>query len=348
MPVTERTSALTHIPSLDGLRGIAVLLVMAFHAKVPGARGGFLGVDVFFVLSGYLVVRLLRVEHDVSGGLDLRRFYTRRLRRIFPALVVMLAAYLVLTPLLPEITNHARDALVSATFLTDYARGFWKVPFLQHTWSVAMEVRFYLLCAPAVVVLLRVPPAARGWLIAGALVALVGWRWTAGGGASWGRAYLRFDLRVAGLVFGAALGWWNPRFSAWLGVAGLLAIATAVANTSFRDPYAFKIWVPLAEVGAAAVIASAERLPALGAQPLAWLGRRSYGIYLWHYPIFVWMRDVELLHWTTTIFVGGAVTIVVAAVSYRAVEARFREGMRRRISSPSAGGSPLPSGSNPW
>ena len=136
-------------PALDGVRALAILAVLLFHAKVPGVPGGFVGVDVFFVLSGFLITTILAGEHRRCGRIDLPGFYRRRLRRLYPALIVFLCAYLLTAGLLfPRVApeKHGRDALLALFYLADYGRALdMPLSVLNHTWSLAVEAQFYLL-----------------------------------------------------------------------------------------------------------------------------------------------------------------------------------------------------------
>src|SRR3546814_6270958 len=165
-------------PALDGLRAVAVLAVMVFHAMTGFATGGFLGVDVFFVLSGYLITCLLLVEHHGAGRIAISAFYLRRALRLYPALLLMLAVYLLAAPwLFPEasVSSHARDALLAGTYLSDYSYAFFKEPFyLKHTWSLAAEEHFYLLWPLLLGGMLRFGPAMLIRLLAGLLLLAMG------------------------------------------------------------------------------------------------------------------------------------------------------------------------------
>ena len=131
----------------DKVRAIAVMLVMIFHSSVPLFHGGFLGVDVFFVLSGYLITRILLAELDKTGNIQLLRFYIHRLARLSPPLLLLLLLYLVAAPhFWPDYSWHVRDSLLTAMYLTDYAKALYNVPdMLRHTWSLSVEEHFYLL-----------------------------------------------------------------------------------------------------------------------------------------------------------------------------------------------------------
>src|SRR5690242_18795216 len=129
-----------HNNGLDGIRALAVIMVLGFHAAAPGATGGYLGVDVFFVLSGFLITSLLMDEIEDTGTVSFGRFYLRRFLRLTPPLLFMLATYLVFAPIAwPQMAFHTdvRDVLISTFYLSDYASAFWSLPhYLRHTWSL--------------------------------------------------------------------------------------------------------------------------------------------------------------------------------------------------------------------
>lgn len=223
---------LGHLAALDGLRAVAVLLVLAFHARVPGLQGGLLGVDVFFVLSGYLITRLLLQEHAERGRIDVAAFYGRRLRRLYPALLLMLGAYSVWAPwaFQHRAIEHGRDALLAVLYLADYARAFWQAPVvLQHTWSLAVEAHFYLLWPAVLIGLLRLPPTRRVQVLLLLYLAALAWRsHNMLSVRDWAGVYYAFDTRLAGLLLGALAACGGRELGRGCGWLGLLALAVAV------------------------------------------------------------------------------------------------------------------------
>ena len=337
-------------PALDGLRALAVLIVIAYHAETPGFAGGFLGVDVFFVLSGFLITTLLNGEYARTGRIDVPRFYARRFLRLAPALFLMLATYLLVSTLIwPDLSaaEHGRDALIAALFLGDYARALWAVPtLLGHTWSLAVEQHFYLLW-PAVLLLVQRLPSVRAqvWTLLTLYVATTLWRDWSILNAPWETVYFRFDTRLSGLVLGSLLAVvagrtsWLPAPKRVWGVAALGILALCCLRLAGGAPVSLVVGVTLVEIATAmlilvAVSARPDPLQKLLSHPvLVRMGVLSYGMYLWHHPVALLMRD--LLPWPLALPLVLASSFVLAAISYHTVErlgrswATFRVGPAR-------------------
>lgn len=312
------------MPELDGLRAVAVLSVLFFHAMPNGpASGGFVGVDVFFVLSGFLITSIL----EVSGKQDrlrLRRFYWHRVLRLMPPLLLFLASYLLVAPFVWPDHNHLRDTALSAGYISNYTYAFWRLPlYLQHTWSLSVEEQFYLIW-PLVLSLLIRSRSPLVWLLS-AYVASTFWRFSFG--EDWLIYYYRSDARVSGLILGAviyfSLSYVRASAAAAWGGALILTMIVLLGRISDAAWY-----IPFAE-GASAVIICAiwsGKAGAIGSalrwRPVVMLGKLSYGIYLWHYPIAYALRD-DLPFVTTTIIVLGS-SVALAALSYVTVEAWAR------------------------
>lgn len=343
-PGPQPGGRLGYLPALDGLRGVAVLLVSLLHFHVPFLPGGYLGVDIFFVLSGFLITSLLVQEWGATGGVDLWRFYGRRVLRLMPALWVML---LVLVPLL---TAEQLVAGLGYTANWVMAEGV-QLAYLNHVWSLAIEEQFYLAWPLVLVGLLRTGVSARvlvavacGLALAVALnrVAQVG------GGAHWQRLYYGTDTRVDGLLLGAAGGlvWgWYPlgqralrviHQGAWGGVA---TIALLIFTLPVEEMTLYWCGLTVASLGAVMVVLRVVTLPVVGPwrvlqwRPLVALGRISYGVYLWHHPV-AYAAAVLGIPWWLGTAVGLPLSVALAAVSYQVVE-RPALAVKERLRSPS-------------
>ncbi len=337
-----------HYPALDGLRAIAVLMVVGFHAQVPRASGGYLGVDVFFVLSGFLITSLLEAQVARAGSIALLAFYRRRLLRLGPALIFMLAFYLLLAPLIwPDMPRwqHNRDALIAATYLSDYTSSFWGMPLhLRHTWSLAVEEHFYLVWPFVLLALYRLPkPAQRVSVLLGLYALATFWRIYCDlddGTTGYGRTYYRFDTRLSGLVLGAllasALNWqsrFKPTQEDFFAPFALLVLGLCTWRFSVGSTLAVTYGMTLVEWATVVLIVVAVRgsswvTQGLLTHPLlTFCGRISYGIYLWHYPILNAMWDE--LPWYETLAIGMPLTLAAATLSYYTIERVFRELPRR-------------------
>ena len=312
-----------YVPALDGLRGLAILLVLMVHFRVPGFPGGFVGVDVFFVLSGYLITSILLAEHD-GGGISLRRFYWRRALRLYPALLVLLAVYLAAAPFIWPNHPHWRDALLTGLYLSDYSYPLMQAPkYLSHTWSLAVEEHFYMLWPPLLIVALRHDRERLGrWLLIALFVAIA-WR-TA---MAFPGTYFRTDTRLPGLIAGCWLATANltlPRKPVAFGSVALLACAVlfAVPNSDWGT----RLIVPMAEIAALGLVYSASAW--LEYRPLVKLGQLSYGVYLWHVPLMLTFNDFP---WAWQVLFVGPLSIGAAWVSFNTVEAWARSARRREV-----------------
>lgn len=325
----------SHIPALDGLRAVAVGLVLFSHAGVPGFREGGVGVDIFFVLSGYLITGVLTREIAQTGTLDLLAFYLRRLKRLTPALLILAVAYLMVAPAVwheRTASEHARFVLAATTYVTDFARAgrpSFASP-LAHTWSLAVEEHFYMLWPLALLWLSHLPRRLLLPVLLGGFVLATGWRLAGEYLYGWEVAYFRFDLRLSGLLLGAALkvaaARMKPvpgisRYTLYAGVltaivVSMAGMATALALCSF------------AEIAAALTILAIlqeESWTRWLAHPVpVYLGRISYGFYLFHFPLTWWLTDH--VSWPVTLAVAAAGGFGLASLSYHFVERPILDG----------------------
>ncbi len=359
-----RAPALPHLAGLDGLRAVAVIAVVLYHADVPGISGGFLGVDVFFVLSGFLITSLLLVELDRTGGISFRRFYARRARRLLPALIAVLVvtAALVATIAYDAAGAFRRDLPGALLYYsnwsnilteTSYFEFIGRPPMLKHLWSLAVEEQFYILWPAIALFAYRWRGARAVGLVAlaGALLSTVAMMVGSlvgdmPGAADPSRLYFGTDTHAMGVLVGAALAVvWRPgrtspvlprQAQAVITVAGAVALGLLVlAFTSIGEYSTFLYrggFLLIALVSAIVVAAASHRgVPFgswLGNPPMRWIGERSYGIYLWHWPLFMVTRPGADLPVDGALAFAVRITLllVVAELSYRYLEMPVRRG----------------------
>lgn len=354
-----------YIPAIDGLRAIAVLAVIFYHLGFAWIPGGFLGVDLFFVISGYVITRLLLDSIERSGGLDLRAFYLARLRRLLPALAFMLITtaiavgiwapdtikrFLIDTPF--ALTGSMNWWLVGRHL--DYFEAIGRPSLLQHTWSLAVEAQFYLIWPLILLAILkffgkkRISIAALAIAaISGITLMLVSFSLDASNAASVSHVYFGTDTHSIGLFLGAALAVsWIPQnfktevskkaqdFIDGIGVVGFLGILATFLLIDESNPALYKIAFPLAGLFAAAIITSivhpASRFaPILQNRVLLWIGERSYAIYLWHWVIFQVTRpEVDLAGASWALYLLRILIVfALADISLRFVELPVRRGV---------------------
>ncbi|KRA42874.1 acyltransferase [Pseudoxanthomonas sp. Root630] len=316
---------MTYNPALDGIRALAVIAVLLFHARIPWAQGGMGGVDVFFVLSGYLITRILAGEAAATGTIHLRRFYVRRLRRLYPALLALLATYLVFAPMVfPAVTKDQWliEPLAGSLYLSDYYRAFGLEPnYLTHLWSLAVEEQFYLLWPLLLLGVTRLERGAAIRVLVVVFIVATAWRaWSALNWANDEQLYYHFDMRLSGLALGGVLGYSRIEARQWVGWLGLAGTIACVLIVSKDDALYYVVGITVTEVAAALLVVGAPA--ALGR--LSWLGKMSYGLYLWHYPLGRWARDLGATPWEQFAF-SLVVGLALAAISFHTIEAAFRQ-----------------------
>ncbi|MBV9716013.1 MAG: acyltransferase [Solirubrobacterales bacterium] len=351
------SGGLRYVPGLDGLRAIAVGGVLLYHARVGWLPGGFLGVDLFFVLSGYLITSLLLAECRRRGRIDLVGFWAGRARRLLPAATLVIATSVIVVALFfpGDLATLRANALSSLLYFNNwqqilashsYFAAYGRPSLLQHYWSLAVEEQFYLVWPPVLAAGLAL--RRRGWVIALAIgVAVASALLMAllyDPSADPSRVYYGTDTRATPLMVGAllAFAWPLSRLSATagrgarlvldgLGIAGVGAFILAMATRHDYDPFLYRGgFAIVALVAAAAVAASVHPAShigiALGTRPLRWVGQRSYGIYLWHWPVMALSRPGIDVTWGLWLLVPAqiAVTVALAALSYRYVEMPVR------------------------
>ncbi|CAN5677774.1 acyltransferase family protein [soil metagenome] len=362
-PVADVPAAkarLRHVPALDGLRGAAVVAVVAFHAG--HLTGGYLGVDLFFVLSGYLITSLLLVERSATGRISVRDFYARRFRRLLPALLVVLAVVGVVAhwEVLPTARDELRTAgLATLGYVANWnaifsGAGYWErtaLPsWLEHTWSLAIEEQFYVVWPLVVILVLRrggevrrLRRLALGGALASGL-AMVAWSW-AGGDQQ--RLYLGTDTRAAALLLGcwAACrqqlapvedGTSERRALGWASIGSVAVLAAAWILLDGTSDLLYRGGLLACGVAATVVILDVTSPgPSVvgrvfSVAPLRALGAISYGLYLWHWPVFQFLYTGRYgLEGIRMDAVRVVVSVLFALASYVLVEQPIRRGRAR-------------------
>lgn len=353
-----------YIPAIDGLRAVAVIAVILYHLGFSWIPGGFLGVDLFFVISGYVITRLLLDSIQRSGGLDLRAFYLARARRLLPPLVFMVVTTLIFVSLwAPDTTKRFLIDTPFALFggmnwwlvfhNQDYFEAIGRPPLLQHTWSLAVEAQFYLVWPLILLLVLKqfgkkkIPGAALLIaLFSGIALLFVSFELDASSASKVSHVYFGTDTHSIGLFLGAALAVsWIPQnfhevvskkaqnFIDGIGVFGFLGIIASFLLIDESKPALYRLAFPVAGIFGAAIVLSivhpASRFaPLLRNKLLLWIGERSYAIYLWHWVIFQVTRpsvDLEGKSWALY-SLRFLIVIALADISLRFVELPIRSG----------------------
>lgn len=349
MPPLPREGSLYH-PALDGVRGIAVIAVVLFHALVPGFGGGFIGVDIFFVLSGFLITTLLVRDIDRVGRIDFGKFYRHRAFRILPPLVAALLAFVAFALWRGlSAKDILRETLPPMLFVTNWLRAArYEFPvYFAHTWSLSIEEQFYLVWPIAVAVLCRM--RSRSWCAVVVLTMALGLElyrtylfsisYTIDG------LYNRTDLRSDGLLIGAALAFaWSADSASsvhrlmrvtgtgWPVAAGVLAAIclTQTATSVLMLSVGYSAASIASGVLIVAVVAKRSRVlnGVLGWPPLRAIGAISYGLYIYHWALFTAFYYCGVSDWRT--YIGIPASLALATVSYLGMERPLLR-LRRRL-----------------
>ena len=402
-----------YIPALDGLRTLAVVAVVLYHLNLTWAQGGLLGVTIFFVLSGYLITRLLLNEIAKTGRIDLKSFWIRRIRRLFPAVVTVV----VVTCALCTVFNHVMltkmrpDILPSLLFFNNWWQIMQDVSYfnalgdpspLTHFWSLAIEEQFYLIWPPLLLAMVSVhmsKPNTRRVVLGLAAVSALAMMVLYNPATDPSRVYYGTDTRVFSLLLGAWMAfipdrdlaparlvrhlgldrlagaakhgksksdtaeaattkpselarfWSSPVSIDLMGVVGLVGLAAMVALTNGYTAFQYRGGTLLCSILTLMVIAACVQpqgmvARALAAEPLVWIGKRSYSIYLWHYPLLLLMNPVANINDTPWwhYILQVLLVVAVAECSYRFIETPFRKGAFGRTVSELRDGTTTPAG----
>ena len=410
-----------YIPALDGLRTLAVVAVVLYHLNLTWAQGGLLGVTVFFVLSGYLITRLLINEVSKTGRIDLKSFWIRRIRRLFPAVVTVVAVTCALCTIFNHVmlTKMRPDILPSLLFFNNWWQIAQDVSYfnalgdpspLTHFWSLAIEEQFYLVWPPLLLAMVSMhmsKPNTRRVVLGLAAISAIAMMLLYNPAADPSRVYYGTDTRVFSLLLGAWMAfipdrdlaparlvhhlgldrlagsgkrgkhnvdehgrdsgdateaapapsgalarfWSSPASIDLLGVVGLVGLAAMVAFTNGYTAFQYRGGTLLCSVLTLMVIAACVQpqglvARALAAEPLVWIGKRSYSIYLWHYPLLLLMNPVANINDTPWwhYILQVLLVVAVAECSYRFVEEPFRKGAFGRTVSEFRDGTTTPAG----
>ena len=364
MSSPRATLASTYIPAIDGLRAVAVFAVLLYHLGIKWLPGGFLGVDLFFVISGYVITRVILDSIQSANGLDLREFYYGRVRRLYPGLLLLI---MVTTVLAATIAPDAIRRIVQdvpyvltgtnnwhlVAIHQDYFQTVGRAPMLQHTWSLAVEAQFYLIWPITLVAIWKRNGKGRIARVALAIAMISGAALFAFSlqldNATAGRIshiYFGSDTHSLGLFLGAALGVsWIPQnltgaiskraqdFIDGIGMFGLFGILCTFLFISESNATLYRLAFPLAGIFGCATLISivhpASRFaPILSTRPILWIGQRSYGIYLWHWVIFQVTRpSIDLAGSEIALDLARTLLVLICAdISLRYIEIPIRRG----------------------
>ncbi len=326
------------------------MLVVIFHAEVPFLKGGYIGVDMFFVLSGFLITTILIKEFDAKNQVSFKNFYMRRVLRLAPALLLLLVVYSMSSVMLlteDQAKTNLIDALIALFYASNWARAFNIHPpdFLGHTWSLSIEEQFYILWPVTLIFLLR--RIKNRWRVAAVVAAMAVTAWflriyMTTQGFSVDRVYNGLDTRADALLVGCVLGvilasnligspererlLKHVRYVTPLSAMGLLGVAVSV---EWVNPNMYYWLLFVVEFLAAMIILDVSireegsLRTILSSKGIVWIGSISYGLYLWHFPVYRTMSVSGFGSTMERLTLGMAITFVFATVSYALIERAF-------------------------
>ena len=329
--------------ALDGVRGLALLIVVFAHTTPQVFPGGNIGVDLFFVLSGFLITSILLDEHDRTGRIGVGNFYARRALRLLPALLavvsaVVIQAWLTQPDQLAMTLDNAKWVILyfwNWQLALNFGQAGWLHQYgFTHLWSLSIEEQFYLVWPCVLLVALPRPRLLAGVLIVGMFAPAAGrfLVWESGPSL---HLYFRTDLRFDNLMWGAATAWWFfrrretsiPPAVSWLALIAFVAMARFDLLSNgflYLGGYSLIGVVASVIIGAAASTNSSWFRSALQVEPLRWTGEISYGLYLWHVPVFLACHQLQLpVNDLTRNIIAIAATYAIATLSYYGMERHF-------------------------
>jgi len=352
-----------YLPQLNGLRAVAIAVVVGYHLGVPLTWGGFLGVDLFLALSGFLITSILLKEQATTGAIRLGRFWIRRILRLFPAVIVMVAVVGIAWPIVQRDGDSSfwLAAIGALTYTANLLVSFGGLHLgaLDPTWSLALEEQFYLIWPLALIAVFALKLRPRTTVAILAVLAVASFAIGAllfesrpDGGTP--LSYYRPDARAGAILLGCAAAFifstdrgrrTIERFSwvGWVGLAGVLALVAFMPHDWPHQHAVFAVLLPLAAIFSTLFVAGlAGRTPiltpVLSWAPLVWVGNISYSLYLWHFPVFRVITDQ--IDGAAGKVVALAAAVAIAAASYYVVERpflklkdRFEPRARRPIAS---------------
>ena len=331
-----------YLPELDGIRAIAILMVIAVHAHVPFASGGFIGVDLFFVLSGYLITSILLKEYNKTGIIDFKRFYWRRGLRLLPALTVLLTLFIAFGLFFQlDMSILIRDVTIVFFYAASWSRALYNIPpdWLGHTWSLSIEEQFYFLWPMILLKLSKFNFKRIVVFLSTIAFAVSIYRYVLlYYNVSTDRIYFGFDTRIDTILFGCILAYllsYNSSVIAFMSRKIILSMATAVSIafmlfifTSFNGQMIFfySYGLMLTAISSAIIIlhvlvnSNGMLSQFLRFPPFVYTGKISYGLYIWHWPIFNYLHAHTQLQTVIKIVIGVILSYVVATLSYFIIE----------------------------
>lgn len=346
--INEDGFKITYLPCIDGVRAFSVIAVIMFHGGIPFLRGGFIGVDIFFVISGFLITSLLIKEKQKTGGINIVNFFTRRVLRLIPALIALLLIFNIFSIFAMEkdiAVNNFVDSFIVLFYSADWTRamGLQRPDWLGHAWSLSIEEQFYIIWPFIFLVLLKI---LKDYHFIALVVLIMALASTACRvifmmyGFNYDRIYNGLDSRADALLIGCLCSFiLSSKWYHWILAKSLvihvlfyisLMIIIALAILSrWTSPKMFCLGYLTIAICAAVIIIKLTTTAGnsfiekvLTQHFIVWIGKISYGLYLWHYPIFNIMRYYEYTKITTFVY-GTAITFIFSALSYYFIERPF-------------------------